>query len=144
MKSDKVFHIEKMSCAYKKGHPVLWVDEFDILKGKLYFIVGLSGVGKSTFIEALGLMNNLFDSENTGKLIFYSPDDQAVNLMELWNGDNQTMSVFRNKYFSFIFQNTNLMHNFSAGENMCVSQLISGKSMEEAKPVVLQIMELIK
>jgi ABC-type lipoprotein export system ATPase subunit len=33
---------------------------------------------------------------------------------------------------SFIFQNTNLMHNFTAYENACIPQLIQGEKMERA------------
>lgn len=139
--SDAHFQIDRLTCAYQRGIPVLNIHNLPIPRGKLIFVIGLSGIGKSTFIEALGLMNNIFDPDTENSVHFYPNQGDVQEMSGLWSEHNRTLSAFRNQYFSFIFQNTNLMENFSAGENMCVSQLISGKSLEVAKPIVLDIME---
>jgi len=59
---------------------------------------------------------------------------------DVWNYKDKDLAAFRNANFSFIFQNENLMHNFSAGENICVAQMIQGRSFNEAKTIALQFM----
>lgn len=138
--SDNHFKVTDMTCSYKEGFPVLSIRELNIPRNKLIFVIGLSGIGKSTFIEALGLMNNIFDAGKQNAVTFFPNKGIPIELSKLWFADNPAISLFRNRHFSFIFQNTNLMENFSAGENMCISQLIGGKPFSEAKPVVLEIM----
>jgi len=134
------FDIELLTCAYQSARPVLMLRNVKIPRRKLVFVIGLSGVGKSTFIEALGLMNNVFDRSADNRVYFFDEQNTQTEIGALWQGNNQLISNFRNHYFSFIFQNTNLMHNFTAGENMCISQMISGKSIKVAKQTVLDVM----
>ncbi len=135
-----LFDIQSMTCSYNKGVPVLKIENLQIRRSPLIFVVGPSGIGKSTFIEALGLMNNIFDDSVSNRVILFPSDRQPFELCSLWKGDNDTISATRNQNFSFIFQNTNLMNTFSAGENMCVSQLIAGRDINESRAVVLKIM----
>ncbi len=135
-----VFNIANLTCSYLVNQPVLKIDELSIEKGKLVFILGVSGIGKSTFIETLGLMNQTIVNTPETKLSFY-PKETPIEIKDSWAKSNDELAFFRNEHFSFIFQNTNLMPNFTAGENMCISQLIKGKSISEAKPKVLEIME---
>ena len=51
------FEISELSCSYGEKI-VLRIDELTIPKGEMVFIVGQSGCGKSTILEALGLMND--------------------------------------------------------------------------------------
>jgi ABC-type lipoprotein export system ATPase subunit len=114
-----------------------------IPSGKLVFVIGKSGIGKSTFIETLGLMNNTMVNDNTTKVEFGVGEGKTIELRGAWNMPNSDMSDLRKKYFSFIFQNTNLMPNFTAGENMMTSLLIEGKEITEAKKKVLEVMGLL-
>lgn len=134
-----VFNIKKLTCSYLPDQPVLKIDELTIEKGKLVFILGVSGIGKSTFIETLGLMNQTIVNTSDTEVSFY-PKETAIEMKDSWAKSNDEMAFFRNQHFSFIFQNTNLMPNFTAGENMCISQLIKGKTIVEAKPKVEEIM----
>ena len=53
-----IFNINNLKCAYKKSkRSVLEIDELEIEKGETTFFIGSSGVGKSTILESLGLMN---------------------------------------------------------------------------------------
>ncbi|HAS35755.1 MAG TPA: ABC transporter ATP-binding protein, partial [Flavobacteriales bacterium] len=54
----RLFTIRNLKCQYPgASKPVLEIDAFDVFKGELIFFLGASGVGKSTLIESLGLMN---------------------------------------------------------------------------------------
>ncbi len=138
----QVLDIQQLTCAYGQAK-VLHLDRMQFHRGELVFILGRSGIGKSTLIETLGLMNNTIFPNPSTSLHFY-PDDQensAVALHDIWQSSNHTIAQFRNKYFSFIFQNTNLMPNFTAGENMSISQLIQGIPLDESKERVFEMMQ---
>jgi len=142
MSNHAQFSIEQLRCQYN-GNPVLCIDSLNIPKNKLVFILGASGVGKSTLIETLGLMNNTIDVNSNSKVITHVNNKEQVNLKEMWNKDDDHISETRRKLFSFIFQSTNLMPNFTAGENMSINLLINGKKFLEVKPQILSIMKML-
>jgi putative ABC transport system ATP-binding protein len=139
--SDIVFSIRKLQCAYQNNAPVLFIDKLDISKGNLVFVIGKSGIGKSTFIETLGLMNRTI-SRSDDCSIQYTPQSKvtAIELKDFWSENNETMSAFRRENFSFIFQSTNLMQNFTAGENMMINLLIEGWEISRARERVVSVM----
>lgn len=130
---DKLFEIHNLRCSYDNPYregiskTVLHIDDLVLPKGKKIFIVGESGIGKSTILEVLGMMNNtIVPGENT-KFIFYLPDGQSVDLLGMWHRNkDEELSDFRRKNFNFIFQSTNLMRNFTAYENIAITRMIQG------------------
>ncbi len=141
---DRIFEIENLICAYTSGKPVLSIEKLDIPKGKLIFVIGMSGIGKSTLIETLGLMNRTI-CQQPSLSIKYTPNGSKTpkEIKNFWDLANADLSAFRRENFSFIFQNTNLMPNFSAGENMMFSLLLQKKSVAESKENVLQVMKML-
>lgn len=127
----ELYEINQLRCAYNGGPVVLEVEELTIPKGKLIVIVGLSGAGKSTFLETLGLMNNTI---HNGSSVFFKPNEtENYPLGQLWKQSNEKLlSEVRRKHLSFIFQSTNLMPNFTVYENICLTQMLQGKSRSEA------------
>jgi len=140
MSTNLIFKIKNLECCYFPGKTVLSIDELKIPRGSLVFILGLSGVGKSTFVETLGLMNKTISENDLTDISFYNNNNQIIPIEKFWKKGDKEISAFRRKHFSFIFQNTNLMANFSAGENMSISRLINGTPLEEVKAEVLSIM----
>ena len=64
--SKLLFEINNLYCFYKGSKvPVLEINDFNINSGERVFIIGQSGVGKSTILESLGLMNNTIKNDNT-------------------------------------------------------------------------------
>lgn len=130
---DKLFEIEKLRCSYDKDYRegeskvVLEINHLCIPKGKRVFIVGESGIGKSTILETLGLMNNTIVPSNDTKVLFYDKKDSVVDLVKLWQYKSEKrLSEFRLKNYSFIFQSTNLMRNFTAFENISFTRMLQG------------------
>ena len=125
---ENYFEIKNLKCSYecKATNPkvVLQADELTIPKGEMVFIVGQSGCGKSTILETLGLMNNTIQS--AGKFTIFPEEGKEIEVTDVWQRKNNILSDIRKKYFSFIFQQTNLMHNFSIWENAVIPQLIKG------------------
>lgn len=122
---EAMFQIENLHCAYRNGPTVLAVPLLEVQQDALVFIVGNSGGGKSTLLETLGLMNRTIQSVT--KLDFNAPDGSTFSIPECWSWADERRSEFRQRYFSFIFQQTNLMPNFTAGENMMAPALLSGQ-----------------
>ncbi len=139
MQEELIYDIKNLECQYIPGSTVLRIPELQIPKGKLIFLLGVSGIGKSTFIETLGLMNRTINVTPETSIKFNNGKEHE-EIKNIWSKSNQELSQFRNDHFSFIFQNTNLMPNFTAGENMCISMLIEGKELYEVKSKVLEVM----
>lgn len=132
------FLLENIHCSYSK-HPsasskvVLEVERMALPRGEKVFIVGESGIGKSTVLELLGLMNNTIVPTAGMKFLFFDEQEQPVDLLALWqHNDDKELSAFRLKHFSFIFQSTNLMQNFTAFENIALTRMLQGYSEEES------------
>lgn len=140
---ENIFEIENLKCSYKKNGEispsdvVLEIDSLQIPKGKVVFFVGPSGVGKSTILETLGFMNKTVFSVDT-----FSYCGQDVK--NVWDWEDSKISDFRNAEFSFVFQQCNLMDNFTAYENVMATALIQGMGWNEARKRVHQVLELMR
>jgi len=84
--------------------------------GKVIAIVGPSGSGKSTFLHLLALL----DKPTQGKISILG--NSTSNLSE--NKKNQMIR----DYVSIIFQNNNLLSDFTALENVAIPLIIRNKS----------------
>lgn len=134
----KLFEIENLRCSYDKAYRegvskvILEIHRLVIPKGKKVFIVGESGIGKSTILETLGMMSRTIVPDEGAKFWFYENDAEHTDLAKLWDGSDAMLSEFRLKHFSFIFQSTNLMRNFTAFENIALTRMLQGYSMESS------------
>lgn len=136
---DRLFAIDNLQCSYDRhfvrgrSKLVLNIKHLEIPRGQKVFIVGESGIGKSTILEVLGMMNNTIIPNEGTRFIFYEDKDNPVDLLALWNsGSDKALSAFRLKHFNFIFQSTNLMRNFTAYENIALTRMLQGYRSEEA------------
>ena len=130
---NKLFEIKSLRCSYDKKYEeglskvVLEINELNIPRGKKVFIVGESGIGKSTILETIGMMNNTIVTSPETVFNFYVDQDNIIDLPSLWKSSNEKkLSDFRLKNYSFIFQSTNLMRNFTAYENVAFTRLLQG------------------
>lgn len=133
-----LLHLHDLRCAYGDGPLVLTVPQLEVAAGELVFVVGVSGGGKSTLLETVGLMNKTL--KGSGKMLFAEQNLEQINISSLWNQSEQ-LDDFRKRHFSFIFQKTNLMPNFSCGENMVLPALFKGLDFKVAKSKVEQYMD---
>lgn len=140
-----LYNISALKCSYNPGkRVVLEIDQLEIPAGKTVFIIGVSGIGKSTILETLGMMTNTIQRPEESAIVFHdNTGSKQYNLADLWKQADWRLSAFRNKHFSFIFQNTNLMNNLSAFENVQITQLIQGKSNAESRQRTKEILDIL-
>ncbi|MBN2757838.1 MAG: ABC transporter ATP-binding protein [Bacteroidales bacterium] len=102
-----------------------------IEKGKSIAIVGKSGCGKSTLLQiAASLL-----AANSGKVIFNNKNISKINDKELCK--------IRNKEMGFIFQNSLLLDDFTAFENIIMPLLINKQNKNIAKKRADYLLEKI-
>ena len=122
----------KKSFAHKNGVIELFNNvNIKIKSGNLISLVGPSGSGKSSFLHLLALL----DEPTKGKIILNKQDTR--NLTE-----DQKDQVRRNK-ISIIFQDNNLLTDFTVLENVAMPLIIRNEnamySTEKAKKVLKDV-----
>ena len=98
-----------------KKTKVLRKISYKFKKGKIYSIMGPSGSGKSTLLNLLSLI----DRPTSGTLII---DNKQINFSEKTKND-----ILRAKKIGIIYQQDNLLSDFTALENVYLSSLAAGK-----------------
>ena len=100
----------------------------NIKKGDLVALVGPSGSGKSSLLHLLSLL----DIPTSGQILFSGIDSKKFN--------QEQKDKFRRDKISIIFQDNNLLADFTAIENVLMPLIIKGeetkKSIEKAKKVM--------
>jgi|SRR5208283_216475 len=102
---------------------------FSVRSGETVAITGPSGVGKSTFLHILGLL----DRPVTGTVLL-----DGVDILDLADADR---AHIRNKRIGFVFQFFQLLPEFSALENVVMPGLIAGESLKEIRKRALQLLQ---
>ena len=119
--SNKVRVLKKISYKFKKG--------------KIYSLMGPSGSGKSTLLNLLSLI----DRPSSGSITI---ENKLINSNELKKND-----TIRANKIGIIYQQDNLLPDFTALENIYLASLAAGKTREESikkAKVLLKKMGLLK
>ena len=87
-------------------------------KGKIYSIIGPSGSGKSTLLNLLSLI----DRPSSGSVMI---DNHNINFNNLQNND-----LLRANKIGIIYQQDNLLSDFTALENIYMASLAAGNKKE--------------
>lgn len=99
--------------------PVLRGLDLDVQRGEMLAIVGHSGVGKSTLLNILGLL----DAPTEGQLI-YRGREEALRGRDLSRLDISGKAWVRNREFGFVFQFYHLLPDLSVIENVLLPIMI--------------------
>ena len=100
--------------------------------GKIYSLVGPSGSGKSTLLNILSLI----DRPSRGNLIF---NNKKIN----FNNKNENDQI-RSHNFGLIYQEKNLLNDFTAEENINLAGIANGKSNLESIKLTKKILKKLK
>ncbi|RPH93713.1 MAG: ABC transporter ATP-binding protein [Calditrichaeota bacterium] len=99
--------------------PVLKGITFEVAVGEIIAIVGPSGVGKSTLLHLIGML----DRPTQGKV--------EIDGIMVYDADDAKLALMRNKTAGFVFQAHHLMPEFSALENVMMPGLIAGRRKDD-------------
>ena len=91
---------------------------YQFKKGKIYSIIGPSGSGKSTLLNLLSLI----DRPSSGSVMI---GDNNINF-----NDSQGNDSLRAKKIGIIYQQDNLLSDFTALENIYMASLAAGNNKE--------------
>ncbi|HEK85218.1 MAG: ABC transporter ATP-binding protein [Candidatus Saccharicenans sp.] len=93
---------------------------FELKSGELVAIMGVSGVGKTTFLNIIGGL----DRPTEGRVFFNGEPLEEKSLAEI--------AYLRNRQIGFVFQFYHLLPEFSALENVALPLLVGGADKKEA------------
>ncbi|BBB32148.1 lipoprotein-releasing system ATP-binding protein [Thermotomaculum hydrothermale] len=118
----KLLKVDSISKSYKTGNKVLKVLEnisFDLNKGEFLAITGVSGVGKSTLLNLVGLLDK--------------PDSGEIELgnVKYSSLTEDQKSTFRNKHLGFVFQFHHLLPEFTVIENIAMPFVIGNGDFDK-------------
>jgi len=88
--------------------------------GEMLAVVGPSGVGKSTLLHLIGLL----DRPDAGQLVLFGSDVSALSV--------EHRARWRNRRIGFVFQFHALLPEFSLEENVAMPLLIAGRPRRAA------------
>ena len=93
---------------------------YDFNKGKMYALMGPSGSGKSTLLNLISLV----DKPTLGSIKF---NDDTVNFT-----NNKKNDIFRAKNIGIVYQQNNLLSDFTALENVYLANLSINNNKDRA------------
>ena len=103
-----------------------------IKQGDLIALIGSSGSGKSSLIHLLALLDN----PSKGKILINNKDASSLN-------ESQKDEI-RRKNISIIFQDNNLLSDFTALENVMMPLLIKGENEKDILSKAKKILKDVK
>lgn len=125
-----MIEIKNLSKIYKlKSGEVRALDDVSIKLPErgMVFILGKSGSGKTTLLNVVGGLDN------------YSSGDIYIDGVSLADYRQRDYDEYRNRYIGFVFQDFNLIENFSVGENVTLAlRLQSDKNCKDAAERTLE------
>ncbi|MCJ7580969.1 MAG: ABC transporter ATP-binding protein [Candidatus Aminicenantes bacterium] len=129
---NNILRAESLSKKYPLPKGMLTVFDnlnFELEKGKLIAIMGVSGVGKTTLLNLFGALDR-----PTGGKMFLDGED-------LFARSDRDIAEIRNKDIGFVFQFYHLLPEFSALENISFPLLIRGLDKKMALKKSLDILK---
>lgn len=95
--------------------------DLEVVRGELLAVVGPSGVGKSTLLHLIGLLDR--------------PDDGTIELegRDVTGADAERRAALRNRFMGFVFQYHYLLDELDARENVALPLRIAGRSSRAAR-----------
>ena len=105
-------------------HALRGVD-FELARGDFVVLLGPSGSGKSTLLNLIGGL----DRATSGRLLFGETDLAAL--------DERALTLYRRHHVGFVFQSYNLIPSLTAGENVALGAIGTGRALAPEEALAL-------
>lgn len=140
MKLLEVNHLKKVYVTRFGGNKAQALQDvsFSVEKGEYVAIMGESGSGKTTLLNILASV----DRPTEGEILLNGKSTLSIRERDL--------AKFRREHLGFVFQDFNLLDNFSLEDNIYLPLVLSGKQYSEMEPKLkklaerLHILDLLK
>ena len=132
--SEPIIVVEDVHKSYlmgKEAVPALRGVSMEILRGEFVCLMGPSGSGKTTLLNIIGGL----DEASRGHVVV--DDDNLVSMSE------DKLAALRLQKMGFIFQNYNLLPNFSAQENVEAPMVLAKVGRKERQERSEKLMERV-
>ncbi|MDC3061023.1 ABC transporter ATP-binding protein [Candidatus Pelagibacter sp.] len=131
---NKYIEIKNLSKSYynQKKITVLKNINYKFKIGKIYSLVGPSGSGKSTLLNILSLI----DRPSNGNLFL---DKKKISYENINENDK-----IRSDNFGIIYQEKNLLSDFTAEENIILAGVANGKSINVSEKLAEKILKKLR
>ena len=128
---NKFIKIKNINKKYGKNNSIKVLNDisFNFESGKIYSIVGPSGSGKSTLLNLLSLI----DTPSSGSIEI---NKKKINFENIIENDN-----IRSKNIGIIYQDKNLLSDFSAIENVYLPNLLLSNNKSSSKNLAKKIIK---
>ena len=121
--SSPVVRLTDLTRSFRQGGETIDVlrgVNLEIMPGEIVALLGPSGTGKSTMLQAVGLLEGGFG----GRI-----EIAGIDATDLPSGDR---TALRRDHLGFVYQFHHLLPDFSAEENVMLPQLVAGVARNEA------------
>ncbi len=132
--SKKIIEIKKLNKQFKNKNQTIKVlnnINLNLESGKLVALTGPSGSGKSTFLHLLALL----DKPTKGEIFLLGKKTEKIS-------EKEKNIIIRNN-ISIIFQNNNLLSDFTSVENVAIPLIIRGNdynfSIKKASKILSKV-----
>ena len=132
--SNEIIQLKKISKKFigiNKSITVLKNINLKINSGELISLTGPSGSGKSTFLHLIALL----DKPTSGEVFFKKKNFSKSSSAE--------KDLVRRKGISIIYQQNNLLSDFTALENVAIPLVANGDEWIKAKKEAIRILSLV-
>ncbi len=118
----KLLEVKNLKKYYESGEEVVKaLDDvsFEVAHGEFVAIVGSSGCGKSTLLNMIGGLDKLTSGE------------VYINGNNIYEYNNDELTIFRRRNIGFIFQSFNLISTLTVYENITLPLQLDGIEVDE-------------
>ena len=134
--SNELLRVENLSKSYpseEKGGKLVILEDINLLlkQGETIAITGKSGCGKSTLLSLLALLY----PKDGGKIYYEGMDTDQIK--------DRDRARLRNEKMGFVFQNSMLLEDFSALENVAMPLMIKGEKKKIALEKAQEYLKMV-
>ena len=134
--SNELLRVENLSKSYpseENGRKLVILEDINLLlkQGETIAITGKSGCGKSTLLSLLALLS----PKDGGKIYYEGMDTDLIK--------DRDRARLRNEKMGFVFQNSMLLEDFSALENVAMPLMIKGEKKKIALEKAQEYLKMV-
>ena len=134
--SNELLRVENLSKSYpseEKGGKLVILEDINLMlkQGETIAITGKSGCGKSTLLFLLALLS----PKDGGKIYYEGMDTDQIK--------DRDRARLRNEKMGFVFQNSMLLEDFSALENVAMPLMIKGEKKKIALEKAQEYLKMV-